>query len=297
MTRPVVDAHHHVWLKRDLPWLAGPMQPRIFGPYESIRRDYGIDEYLSDVRATGVEKSVYVQANWAKERFDDEVAYVQRIADNAGWPHAIVGYADFLVEDVRPQFERLSKYRLMRGVRMQLHWHANAMYRFASRPDLMRDRDFRRNIARLADYGWSFDLQVFASQMADAASVAAENPKTVFVLQHAGMLEDLSAEGRAAWRAGMARLAARPNVVSKLSGLGTFLHRNDATVIAEIVHETVRLFGANRCLFGSNFPIEKIWTDYGSLLDAHRAALAGLPDEAQADVLWNTAHRVYRLSS
>ena len=292
---PIIDAHHHIWRQRDLPWLQGPMQPRIFGPYEAIRRDYPIDEYLADARRSGVEKSVYVQANWAKAHFADEAAYVQRAADETGWPHAIVGYADLLVEDLRLQLDALSRYRLMRGVRMQLHWHANPMYRFAPRPDLARDEKFRRNLARLADYGWSFDLQVFAPQMVDAAALAADNPKIVFILQHAGMPEDLSPPGRAVWHAGMEALASCRNVVTKLSGLGTFLHRNDPAFIAEIVHETLRLFGADRCLFGSNFPIEKIWTDYGSLVAAYRAALAGLPEDAQADVLWNTAARVYRL--
>jgi predicted TIM-barrel fold metal-dependent hydrolase len=45
----IIDAHHHIWRRRDLPWLDGPMQPRIFGPYEAIRRDYLIDEYLADL--------------------------------------------------------------------------------------------------------------------------------------------------------------------------------------------------------------------------------------------------------
>jgi predicted TIM-barrel fold metal-dependent hydrolase len=295
MTSPIIDAHHHVWRQRDLPWLVGPMQPRIFGAYESIRRDYGIDEFQRDVADTGVKKSVYVQANWANDRFEDEVAFVQRTADESGWPHAIVGYADLLADDARPQFDRLGRYPLMRGLRMQLHWHQNPMYRFAARPDLMRDPAFRRNIARLADYGWSFDLQVFASQMADAAELAADHPDTVFILQHAGMLEDVSAAGRSAWRAGMARLAAHPNVVAKLSGLGTFIHRNDPAVIADTVGETVRLFGSGRCLFGSNFPIEKIWTDYRPLVAAYRQALASMPASAGFDVLWNTAERVYRL--
>ena len=60
----------------------------------------------------------------------------------------------------------------------------------------------------------------------------------------------------------------------KLSGLGTFIHRNDPAHIAWIVGETVALFGAERCLFGSNFPIEKLWTDYRSLIAAYRAAIA-----------------------
>ena len=90
--------------------------------------------------------------------------------------------------------------------------------------------------------------------MAAAARLAEEFPETTFILQHAGMLEDLSDEGRAAWRQGMAELAERPNVVAKLSGLGTFIHRNDPGHIAWVVDETVALFGTRRCLFGSQLP-------------------------------------------
>ena len=77
----IVDAHHHIWRQANLPWLTGPMQPRIFGPYEPIRRDYPIPEYLNDLAGNGVVKSVYVQTNWAKERFEDETAWVQRTSE------------------------------------------------------------------------------------------------------------------------------------------------------------------------------------------------------------------------
>jgi predicted TIM-barrel fold metal-dependent hydrolase len=93
----------------------------------------------------------------------------------------------------------------------------------------------------------------------------------------------------------MTLLAARPNVVSKLSGLGTFIHRNDPAHIAAIVHDTVALFGANRTLYGSNFPVEKLWTDYGSLITAYRAAAATYSAAEQADIFFNTAARVYRV--
>ena len=117
---------------------------------------------------------------------------MQRTADRDGWPHAIVAYADVSADDVRPQLDRLSRYPLVRGVRMQLHWHENPQYRFAPRPNLAADPRIQRNVGRLADYGLSFDLQVFAPQMADAADLAESCPKVTFVLQHAGMLEDLS---------------------------------------------------------------------------------------------------------
>jgi predicted TIM-barrel fold metal-dependent hydrolase len=292
----IIDAHHHIWRRRDLPWLDGPMQPRIFGAYEPIRRDYPINEYLADLAGCEVTHSVYVQANWAKASFEEEVAYVQRASDETGYPHGIVGYADFLADDVRPQLDRLVKYRGMRGLRMQLHWHANPQYRFADRPDLTRDPTLRRNVTHLSDYGWTFDLQAFADQMQGAAELAASCPGVTFILQHAGMPEDLSASGRARWQAGMRRLAACPNVVSKLSGLGTFIHRNDAEHIGTIVSDTLEIFGANRCLFGSNFPIEKMWTRYTDLVAAYRRALAPLGEAAARAALHDTAARIYRLN-
>jgi len=220
---------------------------------------------------------------------------VQKTADESGWPHAIVGHADLLAEDVRPALDRLARYPLMRGIRMQLHWHENAQYRFAASPDLTNDPTFRRNFSALADYGFSFDLQVFSGQMAGAARLAADFPATTLILQHAGMPENLSKRGREEWRGGMELLAARPNVVAKLSGLGTFIHRNDPAHIAAIVRETVALFGPNRCLYGSNFPIEKLWTRYDALLDAYRAALAADPEEQKRAMLHDNAARVYRL--
>jgi predicted TIM-barrel fold metal-dependent hydrolase len=291
----IVDAHHHIWRRKDLPWLLGPMQPRIFGPYEAIKRDYPMSEYLAEVADWGVVKSVYVQANWAPNWFEDEVAWVSRVAAETGWPQAIVGYADFTQADVRADLDRLRKYPLMRGLRQQFHWHRNSLYRFAARPDHATDQTVQRNISHLADYGWTFDLQVFAPQMEGAAKLAAACPDVTFVLQHAGMLEDLSRDGWAQWRDGMKLLADQPNVAAKLSGLGTFIHRNDPEHIATIVKATVKLFGAERCLFGSNFPIEKLWTSYGELVEAYLKATGRLSKEERDAIFHGTAARLYRL--
>src|SRR5690606_31661937 len=97
------------------------------------------------------------------------------------------------------------------------------------------------------------------------------------------------------WRRQMRKLAARPNVTAKLSGLGTFIHRNDPVHIERILHDTVAIFGAERCLFGSNFPIEKLWCDYASLVAAYRRAAADLSAAHQAAVFHDTAKRIYRL--
>jgi predicted TIM-barrel fold metal-dependent hydrolase len=291
----IVDAHHHVWRRADLPWLDGPMQPRIFGAYEAIRRDYPMAEYLADIAGLGISKSVYVQANWARERYLDEAVWVSSVARETGWPHAIIAYADLVQPDARPQLDSLAKLPLVRGVRMQLHWHENPQYRFAAKPDLARDPAFIRNVALLADYGFTFDLQFFAGQMAGASELARACPDVTFVLQHAGMPEDLTDAGWDAWRRGMQLLAAEPNVTTKLSAFGTFIHHVDGDLIARIYRETIGMFGAGRCMFGTNLPIEKLWTDAANLVGAHLAAAQHLPASDRDSIFGGCATRIYRL--
>lgn len=295
MAIPIIDAHHHVWRRADQPWLQGPTVPRIFGEYDAIKRDYPMSEFLDDIAGSNVVGSVYVQTNWSPDRAVEEVEWVQSIADDTGWPHAIVGFADLMSEGVEPVLAAHARSPLMRGVRQQLHWHENPQYRFASGPNAMASPVFRKNLALLQDHGWLFELQVFAPQMEDAAALVREFPGIIFVLEHAGMLEDLSGTGRAEWREGMKRLADLPNMHTKLSGLGTFIHRNDPAHVAKITSETVALFGYERCVWGSNFPIEKLWTDYATLADSARRAVSSLPDAQQKAILHDNASRLYAI--
>src|SRR5437660_10230260 len=156
--------------------------------YEPIPPDHSNGEFLDDQKGSSVEKDVYVQTNWAKEDFEKEVAFQQKASEDSVWPHAIVGYADMTVDDVRPQIDQLMKYPLLRGVRMQLHWHQTPAFRFAASADQVIDPKVRANVARLEDYGLSFDLQLFPAKMKDGLTLVGENPQTNFILTHAGML-------------------------------------------------------------------------------------------------------------
>jgi predicted TIM-barrel fold metal-dependent hydrolase len=98
------------------------------------------------------------------------------------------------------------------------------------------------------------------------------------------------------WRAGMRALAEQPNVVVKLTGQGTFVHRVDPALISLVADQVLESFGPRRALFGTNFPIEKIWTPMADLVDAWRAALSGLSPEEQSWVFAENARRVYRLT-
>jgi predicted TIM-barrel fold metal-dependent hydrolase len=292
---PTIDGHHHIWRLQDLAWLSGPMVPRIFGPYEAVRRDYPIEEFRADIAGCNVVKSVYVQTNWPAGRSYDEALWVQSEIDRTGWPHANVAHADLADPEAGSLIRRLAALPATRGIRQQIHWHDNPQYRFAPHARVMNDPDWRRGLTHLADHGLLFELQLFSGQMQDGAALARAFPGQVFVLEHAGMLEDMSERGWSEWRSGMGALADCPNVFVKLSGLGTFVHACRADVIGPIVTETVALFGAERCLYGSNFPIEKLWTDYATLYRTFRAAIAPLPRDQQVAILHDTAARLYRI--
>ncbi|TDV54950.1 amidohydrolase family protein [Actinophytocola oryzae] len=288
----IVDAHHHVWRVEDMPWLSGPMVPRIFGPYEPIKRDYLVDEYIADARSGGITQSVYVQANWPLDQVVAEVRWLAELNERTGWPTAVVGCADLFSPDAVEVMKQQAEYPVVRGTRLQLHWHENEEFRFASAPDRMKEPVFRRNVAALEELGWLFELQVFPGQMADAAKLVEAVPDVPFVLVHAGMLTDREEATVREWRDGMARLAQLPNLVVKLTGQGTFTRCLDPEFIAFVATETLGWFGPDRCMFGTNFPVEKLWTELPPLVDAW---LRAVPEADHEAVFAGTARRVYAL--
>jgi predicted TIM-barrel fold metal-dependent hydrolase len=291
----IIDAHHHIWRLSETPWLQGPPVPRIFGAYEGIRRDYTIEEYLADATPSGVVKSVFVQVNVAPGKEVQEVVWVQSVANHHGFPHAITAFADLSAPDVATTLDCVLSSGDTRAIRQQLHWHDKPLYRFASKPDIMHDAAWRRGLDEVRRRGLMFELQVFAGQMSDAVKLVRTYHDVTFILLHAGMLEDRSEAGWDRWRTAMRQLAGCPNLAVKLSGLGTFDRACSAERWRPVIEETIDLFGPARCLFGSNFPIEKLWTSYARLVGTVRECLSRYSQSEQHAVLHDNAARLYRL--
>ena len=293
----IIDAHHHIWKLTDVAWLNGPTQPRIFGDYQRIKRDYLIQEFINEVKPEGVTGSVYIQVNWPDGEDVAEAAWVQQVADQFGWPNAIVGHVNFSSKNCAKTLTQLAKLPLMRGIRQQLHWHRNPLYRFTNDPDVMLGAQWRHNFALLQNYDWIFELQVFASQMKNAARLASDFKQTKMILQHCGMPEDHSAPGMAYWLDNMKFLADQSNIYCKFSGLGTFLRKNSIDFINDVTGHCIELFGANRCIFGSNFPIEKLWTSYSDLVGCFRASLSGLSQREKNSIFYLNSKLLYKINT
>ncbi len=135
---PVIDTHHHIWLRKDVGWLADPPIPRMFGDYFGIRRDYPVEEWINDIVPQGVTKSVHVTAMWGPGRALDETRWLQAVADKHGFPHGIVCNVDLADRDAEAALKAQKQFPNLRGVRQMLYWDSDPVRQGASRAGLLQ---------------------------------------------------------------------------------------------------------------------------------------------------------------
>jgi predicted TIM-barrel fold metal-dependent hydrolase len=296
--QPIVDAHHHLWdLERNrYPWLEErPLRPRLEGDVSPIARTYGIEDYLADVRGEGVVRSVHVETGWDPSDPVGETAWLQSVADVHGFPHAIVARAELQSPRVQEVLEGHLQHRNARGIRQILNWHRDPVKSYLPRPDLIRDPAWRAGFRLLGKLGLSFDLQLYPTQLLDGAELARDFPDQPIVLDHAGMAVDRDPEGLRIWSEGMKALAEAPNVMVKISALGTCDWRWTVDSIRPFVLDTIEWFGADRCMFASNFPVDKLYSDLPQLFGAFRQLTRGFSRTERAKLFHDNAARFYRL--
>jgi predicted TIM-barrel fold metal-dependent hydrolase len=292
---PVIDTHHHIWLRKDVPWLAEPPILRMFGDYFGIRRDYPVEEFMHDVMPQGVTKSVHVTANWGPARALDETRWLQLIADKHGFPHGIVANADLTDPDIDAMLKAQKQFPNMRGVRQMLYWDSDPVRQSVPRPDFCNSAEFRRGFALLEKHDLSFELQVYAGQAAYAAELIKAFPNVRMVLVHAGMLTARNAQAIDQWRAALTTMAAFPNLHVKLSGLGMYSGGVTLPQARQVIRDTIQIFGPERTIYGSNFPLEKLHASYADFIGDYRTVLAEYSEVEQRAVLHDNAVKFYRL--
>ena len=141
----------------------------------------------------------------------------------------------------------------------------------------------------------SFDVQVYYQQMPEIASLARRYPDIQFIVDHAGMRAERGAPAIDGWRRGMRLLAGCPNVAVKLCGCGMLDLHWTTDSIAPFVLEPIGMFGAGRCMFASNFPVDKLMADYDRLWNAYAEIIARFPAADQHSLFYATAERIYRI--
>jgi predicted TIM-barrel fold metal-dependent hydrolase len=294
----IVDPHQHFWdlsLGRH-PWLRDEPPPAFrYGDPRPLRRSYLPADYLADAAPYRVVGTVYVETEWDPADPVGETRWVHDLAARHGLPSAVVAQAWLDRDDVEEVLVCQAAFPLVRGVRHK-PVAAPAPDRVAPGiPGSMGDPRWRAGFARLARHGLSFDLQTPWWHLREGADLARAFPDTLIVLNHTGLPADRSAEGLRGWRAGMTALAAEPNVAVKISGLGVPGRPWTADAHREVVLRTLDLFGVDRAMFASNFPVDGLVARFDTIFDGFRAIVRDLPARDQRKLFRDNAVRLYRL--
>jgi predicted TIM-barrel fold metal-dependent hydrolase len=292
----IVDAHHHLWDRdaRPYPWLSQPTVSGLIGDTGPLCRNYLLDDFLADASGVDLAGSVHLQAEIRHDLALDETRWLQEIADVHGFPHGIVAYADLSHPEVDRLLAGHAAFRNVRGIRQILNRHPDPAVSFVDR-DYLNEDGWRRGFSRLGHHGLSFDLQLYWPQMEDAARLARENPDTQIILNHTGMPLERDRENLAGWQSGMRQLARCPNVAVKISGLGMTDHHWTVETIRPFVLDTIGIFGAARSLFASNFPVDKLFSDYRTIWQAFDNLTAEFSQDERDALFRANATRLYRL--
>lgn len=293
---PFVDAHVHLWdLDRiSYSWLKPPFGGGPNGDVSPIAKTYLLDDYLADAADWDVRGIVHVDAGADAPEARRETEWLQAMADKRGMPNAIVAFAALNNPDVEPLLAFHAGHKNVRGIRHIVNWHTNPAKTYGP-ADMTLDPQWAKGYALLGKYNLSFDMQAYPGQFAHLASIAARHPEIPVVINHAGMPVDTDDAGKALWVDGMTKLAALPHVSVKLSGFG-FIHRNwTVEQIRPYLLKVIDIFGAQRCLFASDFPTDKLFGSFNKHLDAYAAITSNFSEDERRDLFARNAIRTYRM--
>ena len=299
---PIIDAHIHLWdLGMDRhPWLrptGGAIQA--LGDLAPIRRNYLVDDYRRDATNQNVVASVHIEAGW--DRADDplaEIEWLETLDKSSGVAARYIGFADLTAPDAGAALDRLSEVKRCIGVRQMLSWHPGEPARsFAPRPGIANEEHFRRGVALLARHDQLLELMLYPYQAEEAVRLARDFPDQIFIVNHCGSPIDRDHDGTLRWKEGLKRLGSAPNVLIKISALTAYDPNPTPESLREVALHCIECFGADRSMFGSDFPVGRLWTSYDAIFDGFKAIVRDFSEAEQSALFHGNARRAYRMDA
>ena len=297
---PVIDAHHHLWQLSggplNYPWLQDSKPHDFFlGEYGALKRDYLPLDYRHDAAGHNVVKTVHVEAECSRDQQVAETRWLSQVNAQYGMPSAIVAHAWFHTANAEEILAQQKSFPLVRGIRSKPVTSPRPREPAAGAVGSMQDPKWLAGLRLLRKFGLSWDLRVPTWHLEEAAKVVRANPDTPVVLNHTGFPWDRSEAGLALWRRGMQALAACGQVCCKLSCLclqdGPWGHEDNR----RIVLEAIDIFGIDRCMFASNFPVDGLRVSFDRMFRDFERMTATLSASDQRKLFHDNATRFYRI--
>jgi L-fuconolactonase len=272
----IIDAHQHFW-KYD-PVRDTWMTPGIM---DKIRTDFLPEDLFPLLEQRNVSGTIVVQA----DQSDSETRFLLDLANQHDWILGVVGWIDLQSANIKEKLAAYSKEKKLVGFRHILQ---------AEPVSLMSDPDFIFGLDQLAGFGYTYDLLIYWHQLDAAIELVSQLPDLSIVLDHIGK-PDIRDGRILKWSKGLARLAESPNVFCKISGMVTEAHWQywKPDDLVPYLDLTIQLFGPERCMFGSDWPVSTLATTYEDWLDLTLRYFEKFSLAEQAGILSGNCKRFY----
>tara|TARA_Y100000590_G_scaffold299465_1_gene337654 strand:- start:5010 stop:5897 length:888 start_codon:yes stop_codon:yes gene_type:complete len=253
LDQKIIDTHHHLWdpTSKKYDWLVSP-------GHEIFNNVYLLDNFTNDFKNLNVIKSVHVQGEINLSEIIYETKWLQQISDNNKFPNAIVGFVDFLDSEVEIYLNQHLNYANFRGIRQILNFDKNNKEISHAKIDYLKEETWVKNFSLMQKYDLSFDLSIFWTQTEDALKLINKYNNVLFIINHTLSPINIDNQTIKEWHSNIKLLSNSENVVIKLSGFGEFNSSWDISSIKPLILNSIEAFGTERCMFGSNFPVDKV---------------------------------------
>jgi predicted TIM-barrel fold metal-dependent hydrolase len=285
---PFVDTHVHFHDMQDpklrYAWLEPGTKHGFLGDIEAIQSQrYWADDFIGETRFANVRKSIHVQAALGIPDPVEETKWLQAFADRLGHPHGIVAEVHLAQDDAQSVIERHVAYPNVRGVRD------------FGPGDYLTDPAWQRGYGLLQAHDLVACLDSSPETYASMRALAERYPDIVMSVDHAGFPRKRDPEYFAYWKRELENVAGAPNVVIKISGLGMGDKRWTIDSFRPWVLTCIETFGVERSFFGTNWPVDRMFSSYPDVLDAYAAIIADFSRAEQEALFFANAERIFRI--
>ncbi|MBV9702257.1 MAG: amidohydrolase family protein [Methylobacteriaceae bacterium] len=285
---PFVETHFHLHDMKNpelrYSWLEPDAVHHFLGDIDAIKaQHYWIDDFLAEIRFSNVPKAVHVQAALGSPDPVKETEWLQKFADRTGYPHGIIGECHLAQPDAAPVLERHMQFANFRGIRD------------FGPGDYLADTSWQAGFGLLGRFGLVSCLDTRIERVPKVLTLAAKYPSVPICIDHCAIPNSRSPEYFQVWRKALKDLSVADSIVMKISGLGMYDRTWTVDSLKPWVLGSIEAFGTSRVVFGTNWPVDRMFSSYPDLVNAYAKIIEGFTPEEQRAMFSGNAERLFRI--
>lgn len=267
------------------------------GDFEPMCRDVLPADYRRAAADVPIVHTVAIEAECADDQKVEEARWLAALGDKQGMPSAIVAGAVFHQPGVGETLRQLARIPSVRSIRCKPRTRSTPDASLGTEAGTLADPQWQRGFRQLEQHGLGWDLRLPYWHLAEAADLVAGFPGIPVVVEHTGLPLSRSPQALTVWRDGMSKLARSGHIFCKLSCLLRPGTPWDRTSNELVIREAIEIFGAHRCMFATNYPVDALQIPMRAMLEAYREITTPLGIETQRQLFHDTAVAFYRLDA